>query len=93
MSKEREIDGIKIFVNGEQYEAYKGTLQDQIEKLQERIDKTELKLLRDIEYLTDQKERLMEIITPEIGGLKAELEYKIKEKEELLDILKGEKDD
>jgi hypothetical protein len=72
------------------YEAYKGTLQDQINELQDRIDKAELKLLRDIEYLKDQKERLMEIITPEMGGLKAELEYKIKEKEELLDILKGD---
>ena len=90
MSKEREIDGIKIIVNGEQYEAYKGTLQDQINELQERIDTAELKLLRDIEYLTDQKERFMEIITPETGYLKAELEYKIKEKEELLKILKGD---
>lgn len=39
MSKEREIDGIKIVLNGEQYEAYKGTLQDQINNLQDRIDK------------------------------------------------------
>lgn len=59
-------------------------------ELEEKIDKAELKLLRDIEYLKDQKRRLMEIITPETGYLKAELEYKIEEKEELLDILKGE---
>ena len=39
MNKEREIDGIRIVLNGEQYEAYKGTLQDQINELQERIDK------------------------------------------------------
>lgn len=39
MNKEREIDGIRIVVNGEQYEAYKGTLQDQIVELQDRIDK------------------------------------------------------
>ena len=39
MNKEREIDGIKIVLNGEQYEAYKGTLQDQINELQDRIDK------------------------------------------------------
>ena len=32
MNKEREIDEIKIVVNGEQYEAYKGTLQDEIKK-------------------------------------------------------------
>ena len=39
MNKEREIDGIKIVLNGEQYEAYKGALQDQINELQDRIDK------------------------------------------------------
>lgn len=39
MNKEREIDGIRIVVNREQYEAYKGILQDQINELQERIDK------------------------------------------------------
>ena len=38
LAKEQDLYGIKIVANGEQYEAYKGTLQDQINELQERID-------------------------------------------------------
>ena len=36
MNKEREIAGVKVFVSGETYNEYKGTLEEQ---LQERIDK------------------------------------------------------
>jgi hypothetical protein len=45
MNKEREIDGIRIVVNREQYEAYKGTLQDQINELQDRIDKAHKEII------------------------------------------------
>lgn len=38
MNKEREIAGIKVFVSNETYNEYKGTLQDQINELQNRID-------------------------------------------------------
>lgn len=47
MNKEREIDGIKIFVSNETYNEYKGTLQDQINKLQNRINKA-------IEYIKEK---------------------------------------
>lgn len=39
LAKEQDLYGIKIVANREQYEAYKRTLQDQINELQERIDK------------------------------------------------------
>lgn len=35
----REIAGVKVFVSGETYDEYKGTLQEQIENLQSKIDK------------------------------------------------------
>lgn len=41
----REIAGVKVVVSGETYDEYKGTLQEQIENLQSKIDKA-------IEYLT-----------------------------------------
>jgi hypothetical protein len=35
----REIAGVKVFVSGETYDEYKGTLQEQIDNLQSKIDK------------------------------------------------------
>jgi hypothetical protein len=75
MNKEREIDGIRIVLNGEQYEEYKGTLQDQINELQDRIDKA-------IEYIEND-------LIPygnEYHWDNASLEDEVKE---LLDILRG----
>ena len=40
----REIAGVKVFVSGETYDEYKGTLQEQIENLQSKIDKAINKL-------------------------------------------------
>ena len=42
----REIAGVKVFVSGETYDEYKGTLQEQIENLQSKIDKA-IELLED----------------------------------------------
>ena len=47
MNKEREIDGIKVILSNETYNEYKGTLQDQINELQDRIDKA-------IEYINHE---------------------------------------
>lgn len=35
----REIAGVKVFVSGKTYDEYKGTLQEQIDILQSKIDK------------------------------------------------------
>lgn len=56
MSKEREIDGIKIVVNGEQYEAYKGTLQDKIKKQNKYIEM----LQNNIEHLVKENKESKE---------------------------------
>lgn len=58
MNKEREIDGIKIVVNGEQYEAYKGTLQDKIKKQNKYIEM----LQNNIEKLVEENKKLNNII-------------------------------
>lgn len=58
MSKEREIDGIKIVVNGEQYEAYKGTLQDKIKKQNKYIEM----LQNNIEKLVEENKKLNNVI-------------------------------
>ena len=42
----REIAGVKVFVSGETYDEYKGTLQEQINNLQSKIDKA-IELLED----------------------------------------------
>lgn len=42
----REIAGVKVFVSGETYDEYKGTLQEQIDNLQSKIDKA-IELLED----------------------------------------------
>ena len=42
----REIAGVKVFVSGETYDEYKGTLQEQIDILQSKIDNT-IELLED----------------------------------------------
>lgn len=41
---DRKIAGVKVFVSNETYDEYKGTLQEQINNLQSKIDKA-------IEYL------------------------------------------
>lgn len=38
LAKEQDLYGIKLFVSNETYNKYKGTLQDQINELQDRID-------------------------------------------------------
>ena len=45
----REIAGVKVFVSGETYDEYKGTLQEQIDNLQSKIDKA-------IEYIINHSE-------------------------------------
>ena len=42
----REIAGVKVFVSNETYNEYKGTLQEQIDILQSKIDNT-IELLED----------------------------------------------
>lgn len=37
MNKEREIAGVKVFVAGETYNEYKGTLQEQLEEKDKEI--------------------------------------------------------
>ena len=51
-NKIREAYGLKILVNEETYNEYKGTYEEQIEELQERIDKA-------IEYIKRQSRNLM----------------------------------
>jgi hypothetical protein len=36
---DKEIAGVKVFVSNETYDEYKGTLQEQINNLQSKIDK------------------------------------------------------
>lgn len=88
MSKEREIDGIRIVLNREQYETYKGTLQDQISELQNRIDKV-------IEYIeTLEKREAYKIVDNENGVPSLVVdneEYLVLCKyNKLLNILKGD---
>lgn len=44
---DRKIAGVKVFVSNETYDEYKGTLQEQINNLQSKIDKA-------IEYLEEK---------------------------------------
>lgn len=43
---DRKIAGVKVFVSNETYDEYKGTLQEQINNLQSKIDKA-------IEYIEE----------------------------------------
>ena len=96
MNKEREIDEIKIVVNGEQYEAYKGTLQDEIKKQNKYIKM----LLNNIEKLVEENGEKAGKINKAINYIETKsekqygfnFEYNLKETEiqDLLDILKGE---
>lgn len=55
MKKTRKWNNVKVIVSGETYEEYKGTLQEQIEELQNRISKA----IEYIEkYITEQGETL-----------------------------------
>ena len=74
MNKEREIDGIKVIVSNETYNEYKGTLQDQINELQERINKA-------LDYI--------KIEFCQINEETKELECWHKRVEPILDILNG----
>lgn len=47
----REIAGVKVFVSGETYDEYKGTLEEQINNLQSKIDKA-------IEFINSQKKNI-----------------------------------
>ena len=71
----REIAGIKVVVSGEIYEEYKGTLQEQINNLQSKIDKA-------IEYIN--KHIRIDDEYPDY------MEMLIEERDELLDILRKE---
>ena len=57
-TKQLEEYGIKVIVNGEQYEAYKGTLQDEIEKQSKYIEM----LQNNIEKLAEEKINLQDRI-------------------------------
>ena len=81
-NKIREAYGLKILVNEETYNEYKGTYEEQIEELQERIDKA-------IEYIENNSLYKEEVDydyeeTPIYVGCND-----IKAREELLNILKG----
>lgn len=73
LAKEQDLYEIKIVANGEQYEAYKGTLQDQINELQDRIDKA-------IEYIETKSEKQY--------GFNYEYNLEEAEVQDLLKILK-----
>lgn len=79
---DREIAGVKVFVSGETYDEYKGTLQEQIENLQSKIDKA-------IEYIDKHFQDDEGIICKITGEYEAERNEKFIK--ELLDILKEDK--
>lgn len=79
LAKEQDLYGIKIVVNKEQYEAYKGTLQEQIEELQDKIDKAIDILEKRINKTENQEWKSYTGQTDE--------EY-LQEQKELLNILK-----
>lgn len=82
MNKEREIAGIKVFVSNETYNEYKGTLQDQINELQNRIDKA-------LEYINKYCEDYVVEDSPDPMCLfyGDDGTYKPEAKQELLEIL------
>lgn len=71
----REIAGVKVFVSGETYDEYKGTLQEQIDILQSKIDKA-------IEYIENNLE---------VNEHDDYVVYLGKNENELLDILRKDK--
>ena len=72
--KERKYAGVNVVVNKELYDEYKGTLQEQINELQNRIDKS-------IEYIWSKKY--------EYGDLEEDNEDFDIDVYELLNILQG----
>ena len=52
----REIAGVKVVVSGETYDEYKGTLQEQIDNLQSKIDKA-IEILNDGLKQLDERNR------------------------------------
>lgn len=72
----REIAGVKVFVSGETYDEYKGTLQEQIENLQSKIDKA-------IEYIINNSK--------EYKPHFRKIELNTKQCNELLNILEEDK--
>jgi hypothetical protein len=72
---DKEIAGVKVFVSNETYDEYKGTLQEQINNLQSKIDKA-------IEYVENNLE---------VNEYDDYVIYLGKNKNELLDILKEDK--
>ena len=82
---DREIAGVKVFVSGETYDEYKGTLQEQIENLQSKIDKA-------IKYIETNKHFEWHTIRNEKGKLDtAKIATDWVSGNEILDILKEDK--
>lgn len=75
---DRKIAGVKVFVSNETYDEYKGTLQEQINNLQSKIDKAIDKL--------NQYEIISGYYDSNYDGI--EDTYPRDIKEDLLDILK-----
>ena len=71
MSKEIEIEGLKIFLSKDAYNEYKGALNEQVKELQNKINEaidfieTEAiveELEADHTYITINKDKLLEIL-------------------------------
>jgi hypothetical protein len=77
---DRKIAGVKVFVSNETYDEYKGTLQEQINNLQSKIDKA-------IEYI----EKSMNNPQPFYEYLFGDENGEVENLDKLLNILKEDK--
>lgn len=85
---DRKIAGVKVFVSNETYDEYKGTLQEQINNLQSKIDKV-IELCETEKKYTYDNVRRDENTGKLIYGNKIELD--VVNKSKILDILKEDK--
>ena len=63
MNKKRNIAGLTVVVSNETYNEYKGTLQEQIDELQQRIDKA----IEYLKYIIELDEDDLEVMVAKKG--------------------------